>query len=313
VKVLIFGGSGFIGAKLCNHLLECGYAVEAFDNNERGHESSQLNKSIKLIRGDICNYSDVLNAVKGNDIVFNLAFINGTKNFYSIPGRILEIAAAGQLNVGRAINEVGVSTFVYASSSEAYQTPEIFPTSEEVILKVPDPANPRYSYGGGKIFGELCTYHHVVNASRKIIFRPHNVYGPHMGSDHVIPALLDKIKCAREDGKESFPVAGDPKDTRSFLYVDDCCKALRILIEKQDASGIYNVGSGLETTIGELVDELLAVTGSATLRPIFGGDRALGGVTRRLPDVRKLKSHGWEPSVSLSDGLEVCWSELSDI
>lgn len=308
-NVLVFGGTGFIGSSLCNRLLKKGYSVQAFDNNERGHKGTSLYTDIEIISGDVCNYDDVRKAIMHRDIVINLAYINGTQNFYTRAGRILEIAAFGQLNIGKAINELGVETFIYASSSEAYQNPNEFPTTEAEVLKVPDPTNPRFSYGGGKIFGELCTMHHVFNTNRKVIFRPHNVYGPNMGFDHVIPALFQKIadsECANDD---SFLVQGAPTDSRSFIYIDDCCSAIQALMESPHADGIYNIGSGKETSIGELVTRILDITGSST-NPLFEEPRTKGSVLRRVPDVSRLLSLGWAPQTILDDGLRQCWAEI---
>ena len=107
-KVLIFGGTGFIGRNLSKFLAQNDYEVKSFDNNERGHDNLIKENDIEYIKGDVCNFKDVKNAISGIDIVFNLAYINGTKNFYKIPGRILEIAATGQLNIGTAINQIGI-------------------------------------------------------------------------------------------------------------------------------------------------------------------------------------------------------------
>ncbi len=308
-KILIFGGTGFIGRNLCRFLAQNDYQIKSFDNNERGHNLVSYDNDIEYLTGDICNYEDVKNAIKGSDIVLNLAYINGTKNFYSIPGRILEIAAMGQLNVGNAINDLGVKKFIYASSSEAYQTPGLFPTLESESLKVPDPFNPRYSYGGGKIFGELCTLHHVKNVDNKIIFRPHNIYGPMMGDDHVIPELFTKIKSSISKGLDTLDVIGSKNTTRSFMYIDDAVKAIKLLIENVDNNEIINIGSGIETTISELVEMMISTSGFK-LRPVYNVEGHEGGVSRRLPDITKLKTLGYENHVDLKSGLMAFWKSI---
>ena len=104
------------------------------------------------------------------------------QSFYTKPELVLDIGIKGIVNVIEASISKGIKDFVLASSSEVYQTPPVVPTSENVPLVVPDPLNPRYSYGGGKIISELM----AINYGRKyfdrtVIFRPHNVYGPDMG------------------------------------------------------------------------------------------------------------------------------------
>lgn len=297
-KVLIFGGSGFIGSALANKL-SSKYEVTIFDNNERKHSLTNVNKNIAWIKNDICDYESVLNAIRGNDIVYNLAYINGTENFYTKPGRILEIAGLGQLNVGRAINKVGVDQFIYASSSEAYQLPEVIPTPEDVQLVVPDPANARFSYGGGKIFGELLTLHHVTNVNSAKIFRPHNIYGANMGKDHVIPQIALKIiDCGKTNEIE---IQGSGKETRSFCHIEDAVRGIQLIQEKGDA-GIFHLGSGCEVSILELIKTMQHILKKEV--NIIPGPLTPGSVSRRCPNISKLKTLGFEPMVSLEAGLK---------
>lgn len=308
-RILIFGGSGFIGSALANDLSKR-YEVTVFDNNERNHRFFNIDNRIDWIQSDICDYEAVLNAVKTNDIVYNLAFINGTDNFYKIPGRILEIAGLGQINVGRAINKIGVEQFIYASSSEAYQLPENIPTPEDVQLVVPDPLNPRFSYGGGKIFGELLSLHHVKNVETVKIFRPHNVYGPNMGTDHVVPQLVKKIIDARRTGKIS--IQGNGSETRSFCHILDAIQGIR-LIQEKGMSGIYHLGSGYEIEIIELVRTLMTIL--KVEATIVSGPLAQGSVPRRCPNISKLSNLGFVPKINLRDGLTnfISFDQMVDV
>ena len=308
-RILVTGGSGFIGSALANDLAKQ-YEVTIFDNNERNHSFSKIDQHITWIKDDICDYTAVLNAVKHSDIVYNLAYINGTENFYRFPGRILEIAGLGQINVGRAINTVGVEQFIYASSSEAYQLPQAIPTPEDVPLVVPDPLNPRFSYGGGKIFGELLSLHHVKNAETVKIFRPHNVYGPNMGTDHVVPQLVKKIIDARTTGE--ILIQGSGAETRSFCHILDAIQGIRVIQENGNA-GIYHLGSGIEVAIMGLVKmlmEILEVDASIVCGPL-----ARGSVPRRCPDISKLSEIGFVPKVDLRQGLSnfVSFDEMVNI
>ena len=294
---IVFGGSGFFGRNLTRSLKRLG-TVTVFDNNERGYDELENINGINYIHGDICDAKAVEEAVNGHDTVFNLAYINGTKNFYSIPGRILEIAALGQINIGRAINKSPVENFIYFSSSEAYQNPKIFPTPENVDLKVPNPENPRFSYGGGKIFGELLTWHHVENAKRKIIIRPHNIYGPNMGEEHVIPQL--GLRAFTED-KDHFQIQGSGSETRSFCFIDDAVAAVDLILRK-GREGTYNVGSGEEISIESLAKLVLQYFGRTT--PVKGSELTRGSAQKRCPDVSKIANLGFSPNVSLECGIQ---------
>ena len=138
-----------------------------------------------------------MRAVRGVDEVHHLAFVNGTEFFYSAPELVLDVGVKGMINVIDACRATASRNLVLASSSEVYQTPPQVPTDESAPLLVPDPPNPRYSYGGGKIISELM----AINYGRKLfdrvlIFRPHNVYGPDMGFEHVIPQFALRLKQA---------------------------------------------------------------------------------------------------------------------
>ena len=133
------------------------------------------------------------------DAVIHLAYVNGTKFFYSKPTVILDIAVKGIINVIDACKKKKIKELYLASSSEVYQTPQKIPTDENESLKVPDIYNPRYSYGGGKILTELMGVHFGRKFFKKlVIFRPHNVYGPDMGNEHVIPEFIKRFKKLRQ-------------------------------------------------------------------------------------------------------------------
>ena len=205
-------------------------------------------------------------AVRGIDEVHHLAFVNGTEFFYSAPELVLDVGVKGMVNVidaCRAAN--GVGSLVLASSSEVYQTPPQVPTDESAPLVVPDPTNPRYSYGGGKIISELM----AINYGRKffdrvLIFRPHNVYGPDMGCEHVIPQFALRLKRAaaqHQSGKVPFEIQGDGRQTRSFCHVDDLVRGVMVMRAKGEHLGIYHVGTTEEITIADLARRIAAHAG----------------------------------------------------
>ena len=199
--ILVTGGSGFIGSALVKALLRDGNHVRVLDNNSRGspRRLADVAADIELVDADIRDAGAVERAMQGADEVHHLAFVNGTEFFYEAPELVLDVGVLGMINVLDACRRHGVGTLVLASSSEVYQTPPNIPTDENVPLVVPDPLNPRYSYGAGKLISEVM----AINYGRKffqrvLIFRPHNVYGPDMGFEHVIPQFALRLHAARQ-------------------------------------------------------------------------------------------------------------------
>jgi UDP-glucose 4-epimerase len=297
MNILVFGGSGFIGRNIANRLCRK-HIVTVVDNNQRGYSDLGLDDFITLRQVDVTDRQAVFDIVKNCDVLINLAYVNGTKNFYDFPEVVFDIAIRGQLNICDAINKIGVKHFLYASSSEVYQDPGIFPTPEQIPLVIPDIENPRFSYGGGKIVGELICKFMIQNIETKTVFRPHNVFGPNMGNEHVIPNLIHKILTST-DG--SITIQGSGKETRSFCYVDDMVDAVELLVH-DELPGTYNIGTENETSILELVEEISAIIGKNI--NILSTEKTLGSVSRRLPDISKIKAHGFDPKWSLTAGLQ---------
>ncbi len=306
-RILVTGGSGFIGSALVKALVHDGHAVRVLDDNSRGapRRLADVQQDIEFIAGDIRNAEAVSKAVRGVEEVHHLAFVNGTEFFYSQPDLVLDVGVKGMVNVIDACRAAGVGRLILASSSEVYQTPPQVPTDETAPLLVPDPTNPRYSYGGGKIISELM----AINYGRKhfervLIFRPHNVYGPDMGWEHVIPQFALRVKrtmAQHKTGALPFEIQGDGKQTRSFCHVDDLVRGVLVMRQKGEHLGIYHVGTTEEISIGEVAQQIAAHAGRAIeLRP---RPAPAGGTERRCPDIGKLARLGYMPQVPLAKGL----------
>jgi len=253
---LVTGGTGFIGSNICQLLVNANHSVKIFDNNSRGSISKikKIKRKIKFIKGDIRNKESLKRALKNTDAVIHLAYINGTKYFYSNPVLILDIAIKGILNIIEACIKNRVKELYLASSSEVYQTPQKIPTDELEPLKIPDIFNPRYSYGGGKILTELMGVHYGKKYFKKlIIFRPHNVYGPDMGTDHVIPEFIKRFKTLK---KKKFKIQGTGNEIRSFIYIEDFIEAFKLLLKKGKHLNIYNIGTSEKIKIKDLAYKL---------------------------------------------------------
>lgn len=307
-RYLLTGGTGFIGSAITRKLVHRGEKVRVLDNDFRGSKDrlKDIRKDFEFISGDIRNLKVVEKACQGVDIVVHLAFINGTEFFYTKPELVLEVGVKGIVNVVDACIKNKIGNLVVASSSEVYQTPPVVPTPETAPLTIPDPLNPRYSYAGGKIISELI----AINFGRKYfdrvtIFRPHNVYGPDMGWEHVIPQFALRMQKVVAENKNQkvikFPIQGTGEETRSFCYIDDFSDGLEIVIDYGEHLGIYHIGTEEEVSISTVAQKVAQVIGREI--KIIPGELQKGGTPRRCPDISKLKKLGYKPRVSLDEGL----------
>ena len=299
---LVTGGTGFIGSNIVKLLIKKNCNVIVFDNNSRGGlgKLKHFNKKFKFIKGDIRDKKKVLNACKNVDAVIHLAYVNGTKYFYKHPIKILEIAIKGILNIVESCIEKNIKELYLASSSEVYQTPNRIPTDENEMLKIPDIYNPRYSYGGGKILTELIGINYGRKYFKKlIIFRPHNVYGPDMGNEHVIPELINRFKNLKG---RNFKIQGTGKEIRSFIYIDDFIDAFNLIIKKGKHLSIYNIGTSEKINIKFLTNKISKILSKKV--KIISSPIQKGGTKIRLPNILKIKKLGFKQKYRIVEGLK---------
>jgi nucleoside-diphosphate-sugar epimerase len=282
-----------------------GATVRVLDDNSRGspRRLEDVANDIEFIAGDIRDASAVEAAAHGMDELHHLAFVNGTEFFYSQPELVLDVGVRGMVNVIDACRKQKVGKLILASSSEVYQTPPTVPTAEDAPLVVPDVLNPRYSYGAGKLISEVM----AINFGRKyfervLIFRPHNVYGPDMGWEHVVPHFalrLHALGKSQPSGRLRFEIQGSGAETRSFCFVDDLVAG--VMRDKGEHLGIYHVGTGEEVTIAELARQIAHLAQREI--ELISGRLQAGGTVRRCPDISKLARLGYKPRVPLEQGL----------
>ena len=306
---LVTGGTGFLGTALVRRLVDHARRVRVFDNNSRGHVDGldDIRGDIEFLEGDIRDAEAVARAVQGVDSVCHLAFVNGTKYFYSMPELVLDVGVKGIVNVVDGCLKHGVGELVVASSSEVYHEPATVPTDETVPLCIPDPLNPRYSYAAGKLISEIVALNYGrTHFERVLVFRPHNVYGPAMGTEHVIPEFIARLKAAIKEGVADpvrFPIQGSGKQTRAFVYVEDFIDGLMLVLEKGEHLGVYHIGSTEEVTIESLARLVAEYFGRRIA--VMPSEGALGGTPRRCPDIHKMARLGYLPKWSLREGLRV--------
>jgi nucleoside-diphosphate-sugar epimerase len=304
-RFLVTGGTGFIGSAIVKYLVKNNYLVTVIDNNERGKISrlKEVYKKIKYINADIRDIKKVNAACKNIDSVIHLAYINGTEFFYSKPELILDIATKGISNILDASIINKVKNFYLASSSEVYQSPEVIPTPENVPLVVPDLKNPRFSYGGGKIISELMAYHFGKKYFKKvIIFRPHNIYGPDMGNEHVLPQLIAKIKENIKIHKRFIKIQGSGNETRAFTHIEDFIKSFDCILKKGKHLEVYNIGTAEEIKIIDVVNIILK---ELNLSFKIKKSKILKGSTlKRCPDIKKISKLGFKQKINFRNGIK---------
>ena len=296
--ILITGASGFIGNALFSKLSNDKYNVIGIDNLAR----NKNRKNNKIIVGSIFNKNLLKKLIKKADIIIHLAAINGTRNFYNIPSKVFEVSLRGTLVLYECLKELKNKNkkILLASSGEVYGEPSKIPTDENIPLIVSDILNDRYSYGGGKICQDLIARFLISSVVNEcIVFRPHNVYGPDMGFDHVIPELI--YKSIRQ--KKILNIEGTGKETRSFCYIDDFLNGLVILIKKKiNGFSIYNIGNDKEITILKLVKIIFK---NLNKKLIINKKKLRKGSTkRRCPDIKKIKKIGYKPNINLDVGIK---------
>ncbi len=300
---LVTGGTGFLGSNICDLLVKQGHKVTIFDNNSRGglKKIKKFKKKIKFIKGDIRDKKKVYKSLNNINAVIHLAYINGTKYFYQKPDLILDVAIKGLINIFDGCKKYKIKELYLASSSEVYQTPIKIPTTEKEPLKIPDIYNPRYSYGGGKILTELVGINYGKKFFKKlIIFRPHNVFGPDMGNEHVIPEFINRAKKLKN---HKFKIQGTGNEKRSFIYIDDFVNAFGRILKKGKHLNIYNIGTNEVISIknlAKLITQLLKKNIKIMQTPL-----QKGGTIIRNPDIKKIKKLGFKPKINLKKGLQL--------
>lgn len=308
-KFLVTGAAGFLGFALAKSLADdASNEVVIVDNFVRGesdeaYEALRARANVRAFNVDLC-YLDAVRALPTDvDVVFHLAALNGTQNFYERP---FEVVRCCTLPTMHLLEVYGPSKklrrFVYAGTSEAYAAVVTLfgwevPTAENVPLGIEDVFNVRWSYGGSKMHGEVAAVAAQAHFKFPItIIRYHNAYGPRMGDKHVVPDFLNRAR------RGVYELNGF-EDTRSFIFVDDAVRATIALSEASGAAGeIVNVGGDQEVRMDDLARMIMEESG--LVGEIVMNPSPPGSVKRRAPKLDKLKRlTGYTPRVSLRDGL----------
>lgn len=313
-NILVTGGAGFIAFYIAKYLSNSNDQLTIIDNftrNKADEDFEALIKktNVKFIQADMTKNDFVNKLDDYYDEIYHLAAINGTKYFYSKPYEVLRVNILALMNLLEWCNEKNTGKIVFTSSSEAYsgtitsfgEQNDFVPTSEDIPLSVNDIFNERFSYGGSKLIGELLTinYFKKVNVPYSII-RYHNIYGPRMGFEHVIPEFCKRIF----DQENPFKIFGG-SDTRAFCYIDDAVEASVAIMRENSCNGeVMHVGNSKEEIpITQLAEMTLQLGESDAKLKIEKAPE--GSVKRRCPNTNKLKTlTGFEAQIDLNEGLK---------
>jgi UDP-glucose 4-epimerase len=305
-RFLITGGAGLIGSHIVDMLIQeerhfnCKEIV-VFDDFTRGRHDNLAwalaNGPVTIIEGDIRDNERLTRAMRDIDVVFHQAAIRITRCAEE-PRLALEVMADGTFNVLESAVMTGVRKVIAASSASVYGLAETFPTAEEH-----HPYNNRTLYGATKIFNEgLLRSFHEMYGLDYVGLRYFNVYGPRMDVFGVYTEVLIRWMERIASGQPPV-ILGAGTQTMDFVYVEDVARANILAAKSEVTDQVFNIASGVETSLNELAHELLDVMGSG-MQPEHGPERKVNPVSRRLAGIGKAKRMlGYEPRVHLRDGL----------
>jgi UDP-glucose 4-epimerase len=302
-RILVTGGCGLIGSTTIDILLRdhAPEQIVILDNLERGTlhnvEQALQDPRVTLVRGDIRDVAAVQKVTKGMDAVIHMATLRITA-CAAEPRAALEVMCDGSFNVLEAAQTHGVKKFVTASSASIYGLADTFPTREDH-----HPYNNRTWYGASKIMleGLLRSFNDMYGLPYTAL-RYFNVYGPRMDVHGKYTEVLTRWMERIAAGQAPL-IFGDGNQTMDFVYIDDVARSNVLALQSDLQDDVFNVASGVETSLNDLAYALLRVMGS-NLKPEYGPERKVNPVSRRLADTSRAKQLlGFEATVGLDEGL----------
>lgn len=306
-KVAVCGAGGFIGGHLVQSLLDQGIEVVRAIDIKPLDEWYQYSKGVENVSLDLKEKENCQKAAKGVTAVFQLAADMGGMGFIENNKALCMLSVLTNTHMLMAAKDAGVKRFFYSSSACVYngdkqKNPEVVPLKEEDAY----PALPEDGYGWEKLFSErMCRHFEEDFGLQCRVARYHNVYGPlgtwTGGREKAPAAICRKVLEAKMSGKHEIEIWGDGKQTRSFMYIDDCTKGTQMIMES-DIHEPLNLGSDELVTIDQLVSIVEEIAGIKLERKYNLG--APKGVNGRNSDNTKIKKlMGWEPSIRLKEGM----------
>ena len=294
MKILVTGGSGFIGSHVVEHYQDRAEVV-VLDDLRSGHRKNLAGLKCRFVEGSVLDRAVVDEVMEGVDFVFHLAALVSVPESMSLPAETVNINVHGLLHVLESARAHGVKKLCFASSAAVYGENPVQPKVETMT---PDPRSP---YAITKLDGE---YYCGLYAREKWLstacLRFFNVFGPRQDPKSAyaaaVPIFLDRARA-----NEPITIFGDGGQTRDFIYVKDIVGALAFAAETPKLEGVFNAGYGTAITIAELAEEILRLTGSRSEirhEPVRSGD-----IRHSTSDASKLRGAGWTPAFNVPTGL----------
>jgi GDP-D-mannose 3',5'-epimerase len=306
-KVVICGAGGFIGGRLVKDLLASGVDVIRAVDQKPMDEWYQSTNKVENLTLDLKDLANCKKAVQGATVVFNLAADMGGMGFIENNKALCMLSVLINTHLLMASREANLKRFFFSSSACVYnadkqRNPEVTPLKEEDAY----PAMPEDGYGWEKLFSERMCRHFEEDFKLECrVARYHNVYGPlgtwNGGREKAPAAICRKVIEAKISGKHEIEIWGDGKQTRSFMYIDDCTKGSRMILES-DIHEPLNLGSDELVTIDQLVDIVEEIAG-IKLKRRYNLSAPKGVNGRNSDNTRILELLNWEPSISLREGM----------
>jgi len=306
-KAVVCGAGGFIGGHLVRQLLDDGVDVVRAVDIKPLHEWYQVSKDTESLSLDLKDKENCLKAADGVSVIFQLAADMGGMGFIENNKALCMLSVLINTHMLMAAREKGVERFFYSSSACVYNAEK--QTNPDVIaLKESDayPALPEDGYGWEKLFSErMCRHFEEDYGLQARVARYHNVYGPlgtwTGGREKAPAAICRKVIEAKQSGRYEIEIWGDGKQTRSFMYIDDCTKGTEMIVES-DIHEPLNLGSDELVTINQLVD-IAEEIGGVKLKRRYNLTAPKGVNGRNSDNTLIQEKLGWAPSIRLREGL----------
>lgn len=304
-RILVTGGAGFVGSNLVDRLVELNAEVTVLDDLFTGQLSNiQYLDRIHFIEGSVADYELVEELVAESDYVFNLAVRNiivSTKH----PHQDFEVNARGTFNVLQAAKKRGIRRVIFISSASVYGNPRYLPINEDDNYNILNP------YAASKMTGEnYCMAFYESFQVPVTILRYSNVYGIRQNPSNPYCGVVSKFFDSVLNGKPP-QIHGDGEQSRDFTYVEDVVEATILAAINDKAIGeIFNVGTGIETSINTLAQKIIDIAG-LQVEPIYIDRRDIDNIRRRVMNIEKIRRYlRWVPSTTLTRGLQKTYDWL---
>jgi nucleoside-diphosphate-sugar epimerase len=310
-KAVVCGAGGFIGGHLVKYLIANGVDVVRAVDVKPLDEWYQVTDGVESLSLDLKDAANCVTAAKGVSTVYQLAADMGGMGFIENNKALCMLSVLTNTHMLMAARDAGVERFFYSSSACVYNG-EKQTNPDVVALKESDayPALPEDGYGWEKLFSErMCRHFEEDYGMICRVARYHNVYGPegtwNGGREKAPAAVCRKVIEAKNSGVHEIEIWGDGHQTRSFMYIDDCVKGSRAIMESEIDEPI-NLGSSELVTINQLVDIAEEIAG-VKLKRNYNLNAPKGVNGRNSDNTMILEKLGWEPSIRLRDGLKLTY------